>query len=216
MSYAGSRNTPEGLVWSVTPLVYRLARAYATRQGRPDLGDDLAHELLQNLLKTARRGTYDPERGKPTTWAHGYVRLQSPRIFAQLVAPVRVPQITACTARGRLARCEEPRNTYEAAAMAAFSPTAHPASLDTLPSRGEVREHAADSDMLARLDEALASLPERDRDILRSYYQLGGGARTTLETIGKRYGIGKERVRQLRNRQLKHLREILMQGDGEK
>ena len=75
---------------------------------------------------------------------------------------------------------------------------------------------SSDSDMLARLDEALASLPERDRDILRSYYQLGDGPRTTLETIGKRYGIGKERVRQIRDRQLKQLRIALTQGDEDK
>lgn len=46
----------------------------------------------------------------------------------------------------------------------------------------------------------LAVLPERAKDVIVSRYGLGGDARRyTLEAIGKRYGITRERVRQIEN-----------------
>ncbi|MDO8518513.1 MAG: sigma factor-like helix-turn-helix DNA-binding protein, partial [bacterium] len=43
----------------------------------------------------------------------------------------------------------------------------------------------------------LASLPERSRVVLEARFGLGAAVeRVTLESIGKRYGITRERVRQ--------------------
>ncbi len=43
--------------------------------------------------------------------------------------------------------------------------------------------------------------------MLRLYYGLGDGREHTLEEIGQKLGITRERVRQLRDRALKELRE---------
>lgn len=57
------------------------------------------------------------------------------------------------------------------------------------------------------IDGALSTLRPRDALVLRFYYGLGGGHEHTLEEIGKKLGITRERVRQLRDRALKELRE---------
>ncbi len=57
------------------------------------------------------------------------------------------------------------------------------------------------------IDEALSTLRERDAVVIRFYYGLRGEKEHTLEEIGKKLGITRERVRQLRDRALKELRE---------
>jgi RNA polymerase primary sigma factor len=54
---------------------------------------------------------------------------------------------------------------------------------------------------------ALRTLPPRDAKVLRLYFGLDGGQEHTLEEIGVLFGITRERVRQLRDRALKRLRE---------
>ncbi len=54
---------------------------------------------------------------------------------------------------------------------------------------------------------ALATLPPRDAKVLRLYFGLDGGKEHTLEEIGALFGVTRERVRQLRDRALKRLRE---------
>jgi len=58
-----------------------------------------------------------------------------------------------------------------------------------------------------QIDDALSTLRERDALVLRLYYGLGDGREHTLEEIGQKLGITRERVRQLRDRALKELRE---------
>ena len=60
-----------------------------------------------------------------------------------------------------------------------------------------------------RLDllDALRTLPPRDAKVLRLYFGLDGGREHTLEEIGGMLGVTRERVRQLRDRALKRLRE---------
>jgi RNA polymerase primary sigma factor len=55
--------------------------------------------------------------------------------------------------------------------------------------------------------EALLSLQPRDAKVLRLYFGLDGGREHTLEEIGGMLGVTRERVRQLRDRALKRLRE---------
>lgn len=58
------------------------------------------------------------------------------------------------------------------------------------------------------IDRALSQLPSRDQKILRLFFGLDGGMEHTLEEIGFLLGITRERVRQLRDRALKRLREM--------
>ena len=54
---------------------------------------------------------------------------------------------------------------------------------------------------------ALLTLQPRDAKVLRLYFGLDGGREHTLEEIGGMLGVTRERVRQLRDRALKRLRE---------
>jgi RNA polymerase primary sigma factor len=54
---------------------------------------------------------------------------------------------------------------------------------------------------------ALETLEARDAKVLRLYFGLDGGREHTLEEIGGMLGVTRERVRQLRDRALKRLRE---------
>ena len=56
-------------------------------------------------------------------------------------------------------------------------------------------------------EQALSTLPPRDAKVLRLYFGLEGGREHTLEEIGSMLGVTRERVRQLRDRALKRLRE---------
>jgi RNA polymerase primary sigma factor len=57
------------------------------------------------------------------------------------------------------------------------------------------------------LDAALAALPPRDAKVLRLYFGLDDGKTRTLEEIGQMMGVTRERIRQLRDRALRQLRE---------
>jgi RNA polymerase primary sigma factor len=56
------------------------------------------------------------------------------------------------------------------------------------------------------IDEALSTLGERESSVLRLYFGLGDSEPLTLEQIGERFGITRERVRQIKERALGRLR----------
>ncbi|HWV57522.1 MAG TPA: RNA polymerase sigma factor RpoD/SigA [Longimicrobiales bacterium] len=69
-------------------------------------------------------------------------------------------------------------------------------------------EGAVEERLLAeQIDRALETLSPRDAQVLRFYFGLEGGREHTLEEIGHMLGVTRERVRQLRDRALKRLRE---------
>src|SRR3989344_910991 len=54
----------------------------------------------------------------------------------------------------------------------------------------------------------LGALPPRAQDIIGSRYGLGGNVeRMTLESIGKKYGMTREGVRQIENYAISHIRK---------
>jgi RNA polymerase primary sigma factor len=60
---------------------------------------------------------------------------------------------------------------------------------------------------LARsIEDALDTLSERESKVLRLYFGLGEAEPLTLEQIGERFGVTRERVRQIKERALKRLR----------
>lgn len=54
----------------------------------------------------------------------------------------------------------------------------------------------------------LNKLPEREAEILIMYYGLDGNEPMTLEEIGKRYGVTKERIRQVKAKAIRRLRRL--------
>jgi len=70
-------------------------------------------------------------------------------------------------------------------------------------SEDQVMDHFLSEEITA----ALRTLPARDARVLRLYFGLDGGKEHTLEEIGGMFGVTRERIRQLRDRALKRLRE---------
>jgi RNA polymerase primary sigma factor len=73
--------------------------------------------------------------------------------------------------------------------------------------QGDPEEQAMERFLTEQVDAALRSLAPRDAKVLRLYFGLDGGREHTLEEIGGMLGVTRERVRQLRDRALKRLRE---------
>ena len=73
--------------------------------------------------------------------------------------------------------------------------------------QGDPEERAMETFLAEEIEQALRTLPPRDAKVLRLYFGLDGGREHTLEEIGGMLGVTRERVRQLRDRALKRLRE---------
>ena len=66
-----------------------------------------------------------------------------------------------------------------------------------------------DKSMRAELSELLEVLDERERKIILMRFGLDGGKPKTLEKVGKKFGVTRERIRQLQNIALAKLRRAL-------
>jgi RNA polymerase primary sigma factor len=67
-----------------------------------------------------------------------------------------------------------------------------------------------DIDLMRKI---LATLPEREKTILSLRFGLADGAVRTLETVGKRFGLTRERIRQIQEEALKKLRARIEERD---
>jgi RNA polymerase primary sigma factor len=71
----------------------------------------------------------------------------------------------------------------------------------TLPSERLVQE--TDLDLMR---EILSKLPERERTIVALRFGLGTDSEQTLEEVGARFGLTRERIRQIQEQALKKMR----------
>lgn len=74
-------------------------------------------------------------------------------------------------------------------------------------------ESLCDSNLLGELSGLLGLLDERERDIVESRFGLDGENPQTLEQVGERYGVTRERIRQLQIGALKKMRKNLHQRE---
>jgi len=83
--------------------------------------------------------------------------------------------------------------------------------LETLPDRHEPAPDADEREGLRRtIHHGLAQLTDRERAIIMRHFGLIGDEKPeTLDEIGRRYGVTKERIRQIERKAMKKLREIL-------
>jgi len=72
---------------------------------------------------------------------------------------------------------------------------------------GDTEARVMDRLLTEQIALALSSLPPRDAKVLQLYFGLNDGREHTLEEIGGMLGVTRERVRQLRDRALKRLRD---------
>ena len=56
------------------------------------------------------------------------------------------------------------------------------------------------------IETALEGLKAREREIIKLYFGLGGLQRMNLEQIGCKFGLTRERIRQIKERALRKLR----------
>ncbi len=63
------------------------------------------------------------------------------------------------------------------------------------------------------LQEIMGTLPERERTILALRFGLGDGREQTLEEIGARFGLTRERIRQIQEQALKKIRQRMEERD---
>jgi RNA polymerase primary sigma factor len=61
--------------------------------------------------------------------------------------------------------------------------------------------------------EILATLPEREREILAMRFGLVDGKERTLEEVGERFGVTRERIRQIQEQALKTIRKAMEKRD---
>jgi len=73
-------------------------------------------------------------------------------------------------------------------------------------------EDAMDSLLHEEIQGTLDTLEEREAEIVRLYYGIEGRAPMTLDEIAQRYGLTRERVRQIRERALSRLRHPSRRG----
>ncbi len=66
---------------------------------------------------------------------------------------------------------------------------------------------AADANLSESVEVALGALRGREATVVRLYFGFDGGDPMTLESIGQRLGVTRERVRQIRDRGLSRLRK---------
>lgn len=86
--------------------------------------------------------------------------------------------------------------------------------LDTLSSDARTTDDALMKESLSvTISSALLALPERERSILVLFYGIGLAQSCTLEEIALRYALTRERVRQLRDKALQHLRRHAKQNE---
>lgn len=116
----------------------------------------------------------------------------------------------AISSRSRMIRVPARlQNKQNRAILAACQPLME-AALGTPLCEIAIEDQAADplveGETADRVAAMLASLPPRDATVLRLRFGFDGGSQT-LQEVGSSLGIGKERVRQIQETALKHLRE---------
>ena len=65
-----------------------------------------------------------------------------------------------------------------------------------------------DDSLRKEIERALTTLTEREADILRCYFGLSGTHALTLEEIGEKFDLTRERVRQVKEKALRRLKHV--------
>jgi len=69
-------------------------------------------------------------------------------------------------------------------------------------------ERVMQADLRERLEALVDRLPAREAEIMRRRFGLADSESETLESVGERFGVSRERIRQLEGRALRHLRDL--------
>ena len=77
-------------------------------------------------------------------------------------------------------------------------------------------DNLEDKTVVNMLQDMVKHLDHREATILRYRFGLDGGTERTLEEVGVKFGVTRERVRQIQNLALKKLRKMIEKLEREK
>jgi RNA polymerase primary sigma factor len=225
------REAKRRLIEANLRLVVSIAKRYV-RSGVPLL--DLVQEGNIGLMKAVDRFQY--RRGfKFSTYATWWIRQAVTRAIADRGRTIRIP-VHLVEKLHRLARVRqrltqqlrrEPTDQELARRLrmpaakvrALLESVKRPVSLETpIGEDTELGDLLADTQMAApetgaladettaKLDRALAGLSDREREVVRLRFGIGTDREHTLEEIGERFALTRERIRQIEGQALRKLR----------
>ncbi len=218
----------------------RLVVSLARRYRHPSLSQlDLIQEGTLGLIRAVER--YEPQRGiKFSTYAVWWIWQQLARAADNLGNVIRTPvhwnQFRRKTKRSLSGDIRPNDSDLQRLAAECGVPAEYARAMEQgvpcVPLEGPIGpdgegplasripgDPAADPavisesrDLGVRVDAALAALPPRESEILRLRFGLVSNRSLTLEEIGQRYGVSRERIRQLEARAMQQMREICSQS----
>jgi len=222
-----SKEAKEALVRSNLRFVVSIAKNYRNR-GMPL--SDLIQEGNIGLIKSIEK--FDYQRGyRLSTYAGWWIRQSIIRALENKALTIRVPvymngkarkikQLLDDNSLHPEAGADVDSSGHDKIAYRALQAMQEPVSLDAAVNDSRcLHESIADSQSTFLPDREVASfyfaketerilkcLSARERSVIRLHFGLGNDSTHTLEEIGARYGISRERVRQIETAALRKMR----------
>jgi RNA polymerase primary sigma factor len=207
----GDKKAREQMIKANLRLVVKIARDYEGI-GLPLL--DLISEGNIGLMKAVER--FDPSKGgKLSTYGSWWIKQSIKRALANQSKLGREP--TDDELGGELGISASRVAQMRLAAIRPASLDAPIGDEDSNNFAEVVQDEAADTPyeqleektVTRMLQEMVKTLDPREATILRARFGLDGGPERTLEEVGEKFGVTRERVRQIQNIALKKLRKMI-------
>ncbi len=84
----------------------------------------------------------------------------------------------------------------------------HPESLDL--TGADLLEEVIKKDLIRQIPKLIDALTDKEQIVIKERFGLSGQSPATLEEVGKKYGVTRERIRQIQNGALKKMRRSLL------
>ncbi len=233
LALSGDGDARKRMIESNLRLVVKIARHYINR-GLALL--DLIEEGNLGLIRAVEK--FDPERGfRFSTYATWWIRQTIERALMNQTRTVRLPihivkQINTCLRASRqLAQHLDHEPSSEEVARVLHRPaeevehmlylnerevsidaaTQERSLLDVIPDdvRNEPSVVLQDEDLMHCIETWLAELNDKQREVVEHRFGLHGHETATLEEVGNRIGVTRERARQIQVEALRKLREVI-------